>query len=88
MSLASHPMWVFSGCRTSTPSQKFLVLWWIEVSPEGMEPLMATGADIAKRVGMTTDDVRVRRQLHAARRDFRSPHCLAAPASSPMATDC
>src|SRR3954465_7878462 len=38
-----------------TPSQKFLVLWWIGVSPEGMEPLRATGADIAQRVGMSTD---------------------------------
>jgi hypothetical protein len=43
--------------REFTPSQKFLVLWWIGVSPEGMAPLRATGADIAKRVGMTADAV-------------------------------
>lgn len=40
-----------------TPSQKYLVLWWIGVSPEGMAPLRATGADIAKKVGMTADAV-------------------------------
>jgi hypothetical protein len=47
-----------------TPSQKFLVLWWIGVSPEGMAPLRATGADIAKRVGMTADAVgKINRKL-------------------------
>ncbi len=47
-----------------TPSQKFLVLWWIGVSPEGMEPLRATGADIGRRVGMTADAVgKINRKL-------------------------
>lgn len=47
-----------------TPSQKFLVLWWIGVSPEGMAPLRATGADIAKKVGMTADAVgKINRKL-------------------------
>ncbi|MER6693375.1 MarR family transcriptional regulator [Streptomyces minutiscleroticus] len=47
-----------------TPSQKFLVLWWIGVSPEGLEPLRATGADIAKRVGMSADAVgKINRKL-------------------------
>ncbi len=50
--------------REFTPSQKFLVLWWIGVSPEGMVPLRATGADIAKRVGMTADAVgKINRKL-------------------------
>jgi len=50
--------------RAFTPSEKFLVLWWIGVSPEGMEPLRATGADIAKRVGMSTDAVgKINRKL-------------------------
>lgn len=50
--------------RDFTPSQKFLVLWWIGVSPEGMAPLRATGADIAKRVGMTPDAVgKINRKL-------------------------
>jgi hypothetical protein len=50
--------------KAFTPSQKFLVLWWIGVSPEGMEPLRATGADIAKRVGMSTDAVgKINRKL-------------------------
>src|SRR5689334_521884 len=38
--------------REFTPSQKYMVLWWIGVSPQGMAPLRATGADIAKKVGM------------------------------------
>ncbi|GAP52374.1 MarR family transcriptional regulator [Streptomyces azureus] len=74
-----HAPYAFSGRHTQvdkarveaiteskafTPSQKFLVLWWIGVSPEGMEPLRATGADIAKRVGMSTDAVgKINRKL-------------------------
>ncbi|MCX3061357.1 MarR family transcriptional regulator [Streptomyces beihaiensis] len=51
-----------------TPSQKFLVLWWIGISPEGMAPLRATGADIAKKVGMTTDAVgKINRKLFERR---------------------
>jgi hypothetical protein len=50
--------------RAFTPSQKFLVLWWIGVSPEGIDPLRATGADIAKQVGMSTDAVgKINRKL-------------------------
>ncbi|MFB9523098.1 MarR family transcriptional regulator [Streptomyces cremeus] len=50
--------------REFTPSQKFLVLWWIGISPAGMEPLRATGADIGKRVGMTGDAVgKINRKL-------------------------
>ncbi|WP_189828241.1 MarR family transcriptional regulator [Streptomyces finlayi] len=50
--------------REFTPSQKFLVLWWIGISPLGMEPLRATGADIGKRVGMTGDAVgKINRKL-------------------------
>ncbi|MEU3098759.1 MarR family transcriptional regulator [Streptomyces sp. NPDC006967] len=50
--------------KAFTPSQKFLVLWWIGVSPEGMDPLRATGADIARRVGMSTDAVgKINRKL-------------------------
>ena len=47
-----------------TPSQKFMVLWWIGLSPQGMAPLRATGADIAKKVGMTADAVgKINRKL-------------------------
>lgn len=47
-----------------TPSQKYMVLWWIGVSPQGMAPLRATGADIAKKVGMTADAVgKINRKL-------------------------
>jgi hypothetical protein len=47
-----------------TPSEKYLVLWWIGASPEGMEPLQLTGADIARQVGMKTDSVgRINRKL-------------------------
>ncbi|MFD6294339.1 MarR family transcriptional regulator [Streptomyces sp. NPDC060235] len=50
--------------KAFTPSQKFLVLWWIGVSPEGLEPLRATGADIARRVGMSPDAVgKINRKL-------------------------
>lgn len=50
--------------RAFTPSQKFLVLWWIGVSPEGLEPLRATGRDIAQRVGMSPDAVgKINRKL-------------------------
>lgn len=50
--------------RAFTPAEKFLVLWWIGVSPGGMEPLKATGVDIARRVGMTPDAVgRINRNL-------------------------
>jgi hypothetical protein len=41
-----------------TPSEKYLVLWWIGASPEGMEPLQLTGTDIAQQVGMKADSVR------------------------------
>lgn len=54
--------------KAFTPSQKFLVLWWIGVSPEGMAPLRATGADIAQRVGMTPDAVgKINRKLYTHR---------------------
>jgi hypothetical protein len=54
--------------KAFTPAQKFLVLWWIGVSPEGMEPLRATGADIGRRVGMTADAVgKINRKLAAHR---------------------
>lgn len=46
-----------TASTTFTPSQKFLVLWWIGISPAGMEPLRWTGADIAGEVGMTRDAV-------------------------------
>lgn len=50
--------------KSFTPAEKFLVLWWIGASPEGMEPLRATGADIGKKVGMTADAVgRINRKL-------------------------
>ncbi len=50
--------------KAFTPGEKFLVLWWIGASPAGMEPLHATGADIAKRVGMSPDAVgRINRKL-------------------------
>ncbi|EDY43158.1 conserved hypothetical protein [Streptomyces sp. SPB074] len=54
--------------RTFTPSQKYLILWWIGTSPPGMEPLRLTGADIAKRVGMTPDAVgKINRALRRRR---------------------
>jgi hypothetical protein len=54
--------------KAFTPAEKFLVLWWIGVSPEGMEPLRATGVDIGKRVGMTADAVgRINRKLAKSR---------------------
>lgn len=47
-----------------TPAEKFFVLWWIGASPEGMEPLRLTGADIAKKVSMKADSVgRINRKL-------------------------
>jgi hypothetical protein len=50
--------------KAFTPAEKFLVLWWIGVSPKGMDPLRETGADIAQRVGMTADAVgRINRNL-------------------------
>ncbi|WP_369214857.1 MarR family transcriptional regulator [Streptomyces flavofungini] len=50
--------------KAFSPAQKFLVLWWIGVSPEGLAPLRATGADIGKRVGMTADSVgKINRKL-------------------------
>jgi hypothetical protein len=53
-----------SESRAFTPAQKFLVLWWIGASPAGLEPLHATGTDIAKRVGMSPDAVgRINRKL-------------------------
>lgn len=58
------------ACRSAfgeqgfTPSQKLLVLWWMGASPAGLEPLKATGADIARRVGMTGDAVgKINRKL-------------------------
>lgn len=53
-----------SESRAFTPGEKYLVLWWLSVSPAGTEPLQLTGADIAERVGMTTDAVgRINRKL-------------------------
>jgi hypothetical protein len=50
--------------RAFTPGEKFMVLWWIGASPRGMEPLRSTGADIAKRVGMSADALgRISRKL-------------------------
>lgn len=50
--------------KSFTPGEKFLVLWWIGASPAGMDPLRATGVDIAKRVGMSADAVgRISRKL-------------------------
>ncbi|MCX5367243.1 MarR family transcriptional regulator [Streptomyces sp. NBC_00124] len=47
-----------------TPSLKVMVLWWIGLSLQGMAPLRATGADIAKKVGMTADAVgKINRKL-------------------------
>ncbi|MBD0688837.1 replication initiation protein, RepL1 [Streptomyces sp. CBMA123] len=53
-------------CRSNkfTPGEKFMVLWWIGTSPEGMEPVVMTGADIGKEVGMTADAIgRISRKL-------------------------
>lgn len=50
--------------KAFTPAEKFLVLWWIGVSPPGMEPLRLSGADIGLRVGMSRDAVgRINRKL-------------------------
>jgi hypothetical protein len=53
-----------SESRAFTPGDKFLILWWVSVSPPGTAALQLTGADIAKRVGMTSDAVgRIHRKL-------------------------
>ncbi|WP_432091363.1 hypothetical protein [Streptomyces sp. NRRL F-5630] len=45
-----------------------MIQWWIGTSPPGMEPLRITGADIAKRVGMTPDAVgKINRALRRRR---------------------
>lgn len=51
-----------------TPAEKFLVLWFIGTTPEGMLPVNMTAKDIAGEVGMTPDAVsRMLRKLAKCR---------------------